>query len=50
MKKEIRFKEDKSWQSPLPDGSTLHRIDVFVGNNYIDDISVTDEYLKYFVE
>jgi hypothetical protein len=48
-KKRIWFEEDKSWELSLPNGDTLHRINVYVGKQFIDEISMPSKYVKYFV-
>ncbi len=46
----LKFREDKSWELPLPNGDTLHRIDIFIGEDLVDSISVSSKYLKYFIK
>jgi hypothetical protein len=50
MTKKVNFIEDKSWELEMPDNSSLHRIDVFVGKVHIDYFFVATKYLKYFKE
>jgi hypothetical protein len=48
----IHFKEDKHKElsgGGLPDGMSLHHIDVFVGDEWVAGFSVSRKYLRYFV-
>ena len=47
--KQVNFREDPLWKLKMHDNSTLHRVEVYVGNDHIGHLPVTDKYLKYFV-
>jgi hypothetical protein len=42
----LHFREEVSWQLPLPDGQILHRIDVYFDNEYLDNISIDSKQFK----
>ena len=49
MTNKIYYKENKLWQLKMSDGGILHRVEVYVGNDHIGDLSITDKYLATFV-
>ena len=52
-RKKLHFKENKHKElsgGGLPEGMTLHHIDVFVGKERVADFSVERKYLPYFIE
>ena len=44
--KRANFKENKSWELEMPDHSSIHRIEVYVGKRHIDYFYVPKEYVK----
>ena len=50
MVNRVNFKENKSWELVMPDETSIHRIEVFVGERYLDYFYVPTEYVKYFVD